>query len=68
MRGDCVDIFRSSAIGSIAFMEDNKQRVIVLGDVKGVTVTMGFSIRATDFDEFAPEAQEVIESVQWRDS
>jgi hypothetical protein len=66
--GDCVDIFRSSAIGSIAFMEDNKQRVIVLGDVKGVTVTMGFSIRATDFDEFAPEAQEVILSVQWRDS
>jgi hypothetical protein len=55
----CVDIFRSSGLGWIAFMEDNKQRVIVLEDVKGVTVTMGFSIPATDFDEFAPEAQKV---------
>jgi hypothetical protein len=42
--------------------------VIVLEDVKGVTVTMGFSIPATDFDEFAPEAQKVIESVQRSDS
>ena len=66
--GECVDIFRSSALGSIAFMEDNRQRVIVLGDVEGETVTMGFSIPATDFDKFAPEAQEVLESVQWRDS
>jgi hypothetical protein len=66
--GECVDIFRSSALGSIAFMEDNRQRVIVLGDVEGVTVTIGFSIPATDFDKFAPEAQEVLESVQWRDS
>jgi hypothetical protein len=66
--GDCVDIFRSSALGSIAFMEDNRQRVIVLGDVEGETVTMGFSIPATDFDKFAPEAQEVLESVQWTGS
>ena len=66
--GECVDIFRSSALGSIAFMEDNRQRVIVLGDVEGVTVTIGFSIPATDFDKFAPEAQEVLESVHWRDS
>jgi hypothetical protein len=66
--GECVDIFRSSALGSIAFMEDNRQRVIVLGDVEGVTVTIGFSIPASDFDKFAPEAQEVLESVHWRDS
>ena len=64
----CLDIFRSSGLGSIAFMEDNRQRVIVLEDVKGVTVTMGFSIPATYFDEIAPKAQKVLESVEWRGS
>jgi hypothetical protein len=64
----CLDIFRSSGLGWIAFMEDNKQRVIVLEDVKGVTVTMGFSIPATYFDDIAPKAQKVLESVEWRGS
>jgi hypothetical protein len=64
----CLDIFRSSGLGSIAFMEDSKTRVIVLEDVKGVTVTMGFSIPATYFDEIAPKAQKVLESVEWTGS
>jgi hypothetical protein len=37
-----------------------KARLIVLEDVEGETVTMGFSSPATKFDEHAPEAQEVI--------
>jgi hypothetical protein len=64
----CLDIFRSSGLGSIAFMENSKTRVIVLEDVKGVTVTMGFSIPATYFDEIAPKAQKVLESVEWTGS
>jgi hypothetical protein len=63
--GDCVDIFESSGVGWIAFMKDNKQRLFVLEDVQGETVTMGFTIPATEFDEFAPEAQKVIDSVEW---
>ncbi len=67
--GDCVDIFESAGgVGSIAFMKDNKQRLFVLEDVKGKTVTMGFTILATEFDEQAPEAQKVIDSVKWTDS
>jgi hypothetical protein len=71
---DCVDIFEtSSEVGSsgegwIAFMKDNKQRLFVLEDVKGKTVTMGFTIPATEFDEQAPEAQKVIDSVEWTGS
>jgi hypothetical protein len=76
---DCVDIFETSSVvesevvggsgeGWIAFMKDNKQRLFVLEDVKGKTVTMGFTIPATEFDEQAPEAQKVIDSVEWRGS
>jgi hypothetical protein len=64
----CVAIFRSSGVGWIAFMKDNKQRLFVLEDVKGKTVTMGFTIPATEFDEQAPEAQKVIDSVEWTGS
>jgi hypothetical protein len=66
--GDCVDIFESSGVGWIAFMKDNKQRLFVLEDVQGETVTMGFTIPATEFDEQAPEAQKVIDSVEWTGS
>jgi hypothetical protein len=65
---DCVDIINSSGVGWIAFMKDNKQRLFVLEDVKGKTVTIGFTIPATEFDEQAPEAQKVIDSVEWTGS
>jgi hypothetical protein len=66
--GDCVDIFESSGVGWIAFLKDNKQRQFVLEDVKGKTVAMGFTIPATEFDEQAPEAQKVIDTVKWTGS
>jgi hypothetical protein len=66
--GECVDIFWSSAPDRIALWKDYKQRLIVLEDVKGATVTMGFSIPATEFDEHAPEAQKVLDSVEWTGS
>ena len=37
--------------------------MIVLGDVKGETALMGFGSRATKFDEIAPQAQKVVDSV-----
>jgi hypothetical protein len=42
--------------------------VTVLEDVEGETVTIGLASPATEFDEFAPEAQKVIDSVQWTGS
>ena len=41
------------------------QRVIVLEDVEGDTVTVGIGTEATRFDEIAREAQKVLESVEW---
>lgn len=65
---DCVDIFRSSGAGWIALKEGDMGHVIVLEDVNGETVTIGIASMASDFDEFAPEAQKVIDSVRWSDS
>jgi hypothetical protein len=39
--------------------------VIVLEGVKGQTVTIYYSIPATEFNEFALEAQRVLDSVHW---
>jgi hypothetical protein len=44
-------------------------RLIVWKDVEGETVTLAFSSSATaEFDEFAPVAQKVIDTVEWRSS
>jgi hypothetical protein len=62
----CVDIFSlSNGKQIVLFKEANKRRVIVLEDVKGETVTIDFSSPAANFDEFAPGAQKVIDSVKW---
>jgi hypothetical protein len=42
--------------------------MIVLGDVGGETVITGFGIRAAEFDEHAPEARKVLDTVEWRGS
>jgi hypothetical protein len=65
---DCVDIFRPSIGGSRALREGDKAHVIVLEDVKGETVTIGFASRPTEFEEFLPEAQKVIDTVEWSSS
>jgi hypothetical protein len=63
---DCVDLFRLSTGSPVSQVEADKVRLIVLEDVKGDnTVTIGLVSPATEFDEFAPEAQEVIENVDW---
>ncbi len=69
--GHCVDLFSlRSALqeNQIAVYEEDKVRFIVLEDVKGATVTVSFSSPATEFNEFALEAQRVLDSVEWRGS
>jgi hypothetical protein len=65
---NCVDLFRLSTGGPILLVEGDKAGVIVLEDVEGETVTIGFVSPASEFGEFAPEAQKVLESVAWRGS
>ena len=62
----CVDIAPlSGGEQSVFFKEANKRRVIVLEDVKGQTVTIDFSTPVVLFDKFAPEAQKVVNTVEW---
>jgi hypothetical protein len=65
---DCVDIFRPSSGGSKDLREGDKAHVIVLEHIKGETVTIGFASRPTEFEEFAPEAQKVMDSIKWTGS
>ena len=65
---DCAGLFRLSTGFRVSLFEGDKVRLIVLDDVKGETVTLGFVSLATEFDEFAPEAQKVIDTVEWRDT
>ena len=72
---DCVDLFETGNDYNYALWTSEegehpaeKQRVIVLEDVRGETVTTVFASVATEFAEFAPEAQKVIDSVEWEGS
>ena len=65
---NCVDLFRLSTGATILLVEGYKASAIVLEDIEGETVTIGFVSRASEFGEFAPEAQKVLESVEWRGS
>ena len=63
---NCVDLFRLSTGEPILLVEGDKAGIIVLEDVEGETVTMGFVSPASEFGEHAPEAQKVIDTVKWR--
>ena len=65
---NCVDLFRLSTGGQIPVVEGEKVRVIVLEDLEGETVTIGSGSPASEFEEFVPEAQKVIDTVKWRGS
>jgi hypothetical protein len=62
---NCVDNFRLSTGWPIFVAEGEKVRVTVFKNVDGETVSIGFSSPATEFDEFAPHAQKVVDSVKW---
>src|SRR5215217_671747 len=65
---NCVDLFRLSTGVPILLVEGDKAGVIVLEDVEGETVTIGFVSPASEFEEFVPEAQKVLDTVKWRGS
>jgi hypothetical protein len=62
---NCVDLVRLSTGEPIFLVEGDKAGVIVLEDVEGETVTIGFVSPASEFGEFAPHAQKVVDSVKW---
>ena len=65
---ECVDISRQSGGEQSTYFlgkEDRERRVIVLENVKGETVEIVFSSPPEKFDEFAPEAEKVLKSVEW---
>jgi hypothetical protein len=66
---DCVDIGRVEGVpplkNDIFAPEDAKERVTFL-DVEGETVTISITSRAIVFEDFVPEAQKVLDSVEWR--
>jgi hypothetical protein len=65
----CVDIAPLSNDEAAAyFRKVNRRKVIVLEDVKGDTVMIWFAATPDEFDEFAPKAQKVVESVKWSGS
>jgi hypothetical protein len=69
---DCVDLFRTNFPNGPYLTNGlwwkDKQRAIVLEGVKGETVTITYTFPAREFDEMAPEAQRVIDSVKWTGS
>jgi hypothetical protein len=66
---DCLDIFTLSDTGIGGyFKEVNKRKVIVLEDVKGDTVVIWYAAPPDEFDEFATEAQKVLDTVKWSGS
>jgi len=65
---NCVDLVRLSTGEPILLAEGEKVRVIVLEDLEGETVTIGFFSPASEFEEFAPEAQKVLDTVKWAGS
>ncbi len=60
-----VNTFKYSDGSEVSAAKGFKYQAIVLDDVKGETVTIGIGSQASEFDEFLPEAQKVLESVKW---
>jgi hypothetical protein len=65
---DCVATLRFSDGTRLGIDPQAKLRLIVLDNVNGKRVVMGFGSPASEFDEHAVEAQKVIDTVEWTDS
>jgi hypothetical protein len=73
--GGCLDIaalgnFTAKTGVNLAYLEGVKERVTVLEDVKGETVTIDFGAGdlGTKFDQVATEGQKVVDSIKWTGS
>jgi hypothetical protein len=68
---DCVDLFANlSTVSALPVfqVEGDKMRLIVLEGVKGFGAKITYTSPTTEFDEFASEAQKVIDTVEWTGS
>jgi hypothetical protein len=63
---ECLDLFALSDGDSWPVVEGDKNRFTIVEDVEGEKVSIVFGSPAARFDEFAPEAEKVLESVKWR--
>jgi hypothetical protein len=64
---DCVQLSQFN-FGDWAVEEAYKYRLTILEDVKGQTVIIDFGSSAAEFDEYWPQAEKVVQSVQWKGS
>ena len=62
---DCVDQAKVADGRWLAQPKGDRTRLIVLEDVEGETVTVALHSRTTEFGEFTPKAQKVVDSVKW---
>jgi hypothetical protein len=62
---NCVDIAKFSEEQMLFHTKGLKARVIVLEDVEGQTVTVYYGGATAKFAEVTPEAQKVIDTVDW---
>jgi hypothetical protein len=60
-----LDLFALSDGDSWSVEEGQKYRFTVLEDVKGEKVSIVFGSPAARFEELVPEAEKVLESVEW---
>lgn len=63
---DCVYLFELGNGDRWAVEEGHKYRFTVLEDAKGETVAIDFGSPAAEFDEFLPEAEKVLKTVEWK--
>jgi len=62
---DCMDIWMLSTGEALWFKEPFKTRLVILEDVKGNTVVIDINALPSEFDEFVPEAEKVLDTVKW---
>ena len=60
-----INLYRYTDGSTGEFSSGNKGRAIILEDVKGKTVTIGLGCLATEFDDYLPKAQKVLDTVKW---
>jgi hypothetical protein len=65
---DCVGLVRLSTGSQAILAAGDKLRLIVLEEVQDEKVTLGFVSPANTFDEYAPKAQKVVDTVKWTGS
>ena len=56
----------SDGEGGLVLYSDQKKRLIVLEHVDGESVIIGVSAAPEKFDRLLPEAQEVLDTVEWK--